>query len=131
MAYKTKQSEAILQYIEGRDSQYVTAAEISAYFKGQREAVSVTTVYRHLEKLTQKGILRKYAIEGRGSACYKMANPAEKFVLQCEKCGELVRFRCKDLEKVYNHFNEVHNFLIDPFKTVFYGCCDKCKGVQA
>ncbi len=131
MDYKTRQSEAILHYIEGRESQYVTAAEISAYFKGQRLAVSTTTVYRHLEKLTQKGILRKYSIEGRGSACYKLVNQTEKFVLQCEKCGELVRFQCRDLEQVYRHFNEEHHFLIDPFKTVFYGCCDKCKGVQA
>ncbi|MBR3942389.1 MAG: transcriptional repressor [Clostridia bacterium] len=131
MAYKTKQSEAILEYMEGRKGQYVTAAELTAYFKGQRQAVSETTVYRQLERLTNQGVLHKYSIEGRGCACYKLAHKEEPFLLQCEKCGDLVRFRCKDLEKVYQHFNEAHSFRINPHKTVFYGCCDKCREVRA
>ena len=126
MNYKTRQREAIYTYIKNINRD-VTAAEIKEHFKANGVAVSLTTIYRHLDKLEKDGILRKYKLDGSTSACYKSADPDNKFLLKCENCGELVRFKCHDLDHLYKHFNSDHNFAINPYKTVFYGRCDRCK----
>ena len=71
------------------------------------------------------------SLNGSNAACYKAVDKeAEKFLLKCEVCGRLVRFSCRDLENLYKHFNRAHNYAINPYKTVFYGRCDRCKEGQ-
>lgn len=127
MDYKTKQREAIFCYIEQQKDRYVTAAELLEYFKSGGISIGLTTIYRHLDRLVEKGVLRKYNLDGANSACYKANTPEDKFLLKCEDCGTLIHFKCHDLEHLYNHFNQEHNFAINPYKTVFYGKCDQCK----
>lgn len=127
MIYKTRQSEAILDYIKQQKERYVTAYEISQYFKSCGISVGLTTIYRRLERLTEQGLIRKYNLDGSSSACFKAIENDDKFLLKCEDCGDLVRFNCRDLEHLYAHFNSKHHFAINPYKTVFYGKCDKCK----
>jgi len=127
MDYKTRQREAIFSYIEQQKSRYVTASEISEHFKKSGTSIGLTTIYRHLDKLVEKGVITKYNLDGSSSACYKANDPEDKFLLKCEDCGSLIRFKCHDLEHLYSHFNKEHNFAINPFKTVFYGKCNQCK----
>lgn len=126
MDYKTKQRETILNYIQQQKNRYVTANELWNAFQKNGTEIGLTTIYRHLEKLENKGVIRKYNING-SSACYKMAEKEDRFLLKCENCGQLVRFNCRDLESLYAHFNQAHHFAINPYKTVFYGKCSRCK----
>ncbi len=131
MDYKTKQREAIFSYIQQQKNRYVTVSELLHALKESGTDIGLTTVYRHLEKLEAKGIICKYHINGSNAACYKAVDKeAEKFLLKCEVCGRLVRFSCRDLENLYKHFNRAHNYAINPYKTVFYGRCDRCKEGQ-
>lgn len=127
MDYKTKQKDAILNYLNDQKERYVTAKELSEHLNIK---VGLTTIYRHLEKLEAKGLVRKYHLDGELSACYKACNEQENFLLKCEDCGDMVEFKCPDLEHLYNHFNDEHHFAINPHKTVFYGKCGKCKPLE-
>ncbi len=128
MDYKTKQRQAILEYIQQQKNRYVTVNELAKAFKEKNIAIGLTTIYRHLEKLEANGIIRKYNISGSSAACYKAIEEGDRFLLKCETCGKLVRFSCEDLERLYTHFNQAHNFTINPYKTVFYGKCSRCSG---
>lgn len=129
--YQTKQRDAILSYILSLDGAHVTAAQIASHFEKGRVPVGRTTVYRHLEQLTQSGQLRKYTLDGVSSACYQYQesqNDCEShYHLKCERCGELQHVDCDWLTEAQQHINEKHLFRINAAKTVFYGMCEKCE----
>ena len=70
-SYKTKQREAILGYIASLKDAHVTAAQISQYFAKEALPVGKATIYRHLDKLTENGVLRRYVSDGISGACYQ------------------------------------------------------------
>ena len=129
--YHTKQREAILSYIASLGGGHVTAARIVGHFRGQGVSVSRPTVYRHLEKLTRSGRLRKYTTDGVSGACYQQADGGERcqihLHLKCEGCGELQHIECEAFGKIRRHVFDEHTFAIDAMKTVLYGKCGHCQ----
>lgn len=131
--YQTKQRQAIIDYLDRHRNDYVTVNELAQYFQESGERVSVTTIYRHLDKLVAEKKAEKYQIEGIKSACFcGVAASAdadkENLTMKCQSCGEIIHFFCPDLNHLYTHFAQEHRISIDPRKTVFYGRCDKCSG---
>lgn len=128
--YRTKQREALLQYIASLGGGHATAAQIAAYFKNGRVPVGRTTVYRHLEQLTQNGRLRKYTVDGETGACYQyLENPVDcqiHFHLKCERCGVLLHLACDTWNNAQRHIFEEHTFRVNSTKTVLYGICEHC-----
>lgn len=125
--YNTKQKTAIEELVENKKNSHFTAEDILTEIKRQGKNIGLTTVYRHLEKLVNGGILRKYVAEAGKSACYqKTENCAEHFHLKCTACGKLFHLSCQKLNSISKHIDGEHQFLIDAGKTVFYGLCKEC-----
>jgi Fe2+/Zn2+ uptake regulation proteins len=128
--YKTKQKEALLNFIKSLNGEHVTVQQIAIHFEEQGCALGVTTIYRHLDKLVSEGIVKKYILDGVSGSCYEYMGDShscrEHFHLKCEKCGTLIHLECESLEKIYQHINESHSFEINSLKTMFYGKCAKC-----
>lgn len=131
--YQTRQRQAIVEYLDSHRGDYVTVSDLANFFQASGEHVSVTTIYRHLEKLTTERRVEKYHIDGMKSACFCAAKTltgadTDNLTMKCQSCGEMVHFSCPDLSHLYAHFAEEHRISIDPRRTVFYGKCDKCNG---
>lgn len=129
--YQTRQRRAILDYLNRSRGRYITAGEAAAYFREAGEEVSLTTVYRQLERMAVEGIVRKQHIEGIRGVCFCAADQAggaaaDSLTMKCEDCGRIVRIACPDLGHLYEHFAKDHGISVDPQKTVFYGRCDRC-----
>ena len=129
-SYKTKQRSAILDYlIEHKDS-HVTVNNISDYLEQDGTHVGITTIYRHLDKLLEQGLVRKYTVDGTTSACYQYANIDEKchqhFHMKCEDCGRLIHLNCSHINELCSHIFDEHGFTVDLYRTVFYGICREC-----
>ena len=128
--YNTRQGQCILDYLKSVGGCHVTVNQIVRHFEGTEEAIGQTTVYRHLEKLTARGNIRKYVLREDKSTCYQYiddgANCREHFHLKCENCGSLIHIDCDFLDEIEQHLLNEHNFQIDILKTVFYGTCKKC-----
>lgn len=129
--YQTRQRQAIIEYLNSHRGSYVTVNELAAALQAMGEPVGLTTIYRHLEKLTSEGRVEKYHIEGMKSACFCVVEDSpspeeDNLTMKCQSCGEIVHFVCPDLGHLYAHFAEEHRINIDPRRTVFYGRCDKC-----
>lgn len=127
--YKTKQQVAIMDCLKVYGKNYVTVVEIEKYLKEKNCSVGVTTIYRHLEKLEQDGVVARINVEKQQGACYQYVMEDENddcFYIECEKCGQVSRMECHHLAELYNHVNADHHFSINPKKTVFYGRCSKC-----
>jgi len=128
--YRTKQSEAVLSYISSLESTHVTAAQIAEHFAQEGAPIGRATIYRHLDKLTERGMLRKYTTDGVSGACYQQADPQEECLthlhLKCESCGALLHLDCDVFDDIQLHVLHHHAFQVNAFKTVLYGTCGNC-----
>ncbi len=129
--YRTKQREAILRYIASLDGAHVTAAQIEKHFS-KFMPISRATIYRHLERFTQGGELRKYLTDGVSGACYQYTGEEHgdhaHLHLKCEGCGELLHMECGTLAELTRHIHNAHAFEVNAAKTVLYGRCLECLG---
>ena len=129
-SYSTRQQKAILSYIISLDEGHATAAQITGHFANAQAGISRTTVYRQLERMSQEGLLRKYAVNGVAGACYQyVANKeacSEHLHLKCESCGELRHLDCDMLEEIRAHLSDRHAFEVNNTRTVLYGKCKSC-----
>lgn len=132
--YQTKQKTQVLTYLEAHAAEHITAAELVFALNAEGAAIGSATVYRQLEKLEAEGLVRRYALDDRGSACWQYAGAEAKagtchshFHLKCTVCGTLFHLNCDHLHEIAYHVAAEHGFEIDPARTVFYGVCEKCR----
>jgi Fur family ferric uptake transcriptional regulator len=127
--YQTQQGRRILDYLASLGGKHITVNQIVQHFQKQTPAIGQTTVYRHLEKLSSNGTIRRYVLD-EGSACYQFVQTSqvcqEHFHLKCEKCGGLYHLECSLLDEIQQHVLQTHDFQINTLKTVFYGVCKNC-----
>jgi Fur family ferric uptake transcriptional regulator len=134
--YKSKHRDAIEAYLLSLGGEHTTANQAAAYFSAKGRPISLSTVYRHLERLASDGKARKYTLNGVDGTCYqyagegKEANPQNHFHLKCENCGVLLHLRCDTLNEIGRHVFEKHIFRINAMKTIFYGVCATCLNDQ-
>ena len=106
----------------------VTAEALCAILREQR--VSKATVYRHLERLTAAGQLRRFSPTEGAAACYQYVGDHHDCHLHphmvCECCGRLFHLDCSQLEALSEHIREHHGFLLDYKNTILYGVCAAC-----
>lgn len=128
-SYKTTQRKAILEFLAANGERHFTADEAFYALRESGAAIGRATVYRYFDKLTNEGVLRRYAAQNGGGACYEYcgAECSGHYHLSCRQCGELLHFDCDDVSKLYRHISQKHDFKIDPAMTVFLGVCGKCE----
>ena len=130
--YKTKQGEEILECLRSMKGTHITACDVCTQLKLKGSTVGAATVYRHLEKLVEHGVVRRFVTDRNMSACFEYIGDDEQcsnncFHCICEDCGSLIHINCDDLLEVSGHIETNHGFKIDASRTVFYGICDKCQ----
>lgn len=131
-SYNTRQKEELTLFLEAFDGEHVTVQDICGHFRSIGKPIGMTTVYRHLERMVDEGIVNKYIIDANTPACFEYVRPEEHshkgtcFHCKCEKCGRLIHLHCEELDGFKTHLSEHHRFRIDPKRTVFYGICEDC-----
>ena len=63
MAYQIKQQQAVLQCLQHRSEECLSAADLSEELRRSGLTVGLATVYRQLDKLTQQGLVHKVTTE--------------------------------------------------------------------
>lgn len=131
--YRTKQMTEILSYLQSMQGSHVTVHDIHEYFKSKNISVGTTTIYRHLDRMVAEGMVAKYVVDEKSSACFEYlgegshCHPIVCFHCKCEKCGKLIHLHCKELESVYMHLMSDHGFQVDAPRSVIYGICEDCR----
>ena len=133
-SYRTRQRQSVLDCLRRQGDAHLTVMDIVQDLRNHGEAVGLTTVYRHLDRLEREGLVRKSIVSG-GSACYQYAAPNSDchhhYHLQCVDCGTLQHVDCRDLDALLHHMTQEHGFAVDSFQTVFYGRCSHCAQAAA
>lgn len=129
-SYVTKQGEAILSLLKEEEGRHFTAESIVNRLAQRNISVGKATVYRHLDKLVNRGLVRRYIVGEGECACYEYVGDSSRCSdhnhLKCSECGRLIHVECKYLDEVVKHVFDHHGFMICPEKTVFYGVCSQC-----
>lgn len=128
--YNTSQKEKLLDFLISNKDKHTTVQEIDAYLRNLGSPVGMATIYRQLDRLVESGMVRRFIIDGKTSACFQYIENEqecqEHFHLKCLSCGKLIHLSCSQLKELKSHISEHHGFIIDPSQTVFYGRCEDC-----
>jgi Fur family ferric uptake transcriptional regulator len=112
--YTTKQSEAVMTFLQSQKGKHFTAARIEAHFAENGVAIGRTTIYRQLDRLTREGKVRKYNIDENTATCYQyIEEPScndDHFHLKCEKCGELIHTNGKVMPGIARSIRNEYGF---------------------
>lgn len=130
--YRTRQRELIIERLIAARDRHITADELVEELRG--DGVGRSTVYRALERLVDKGEVRKYRLDDGGS-CYQYTGGddacREHHHLMCLRCGRLFHTECGFLDELSAHIMKDHKFRLDTSRTVLYGVCEKCAEAEA
>jgi len=127
VTYMTRQQREVLRCIEDC-ADGTCAAELAERLHRQGSRVGLTTVYRHLERLEQQGLVHKVVTDEGARYQFCRAHHAGRdcFLLKCEQCGRIEHLDCSHLGELYRHLAQEHGFVINPRRTLFYGLCEDC-----
>jgi len=125
MLYRySKQREAVMQLLK-KKNYHPTVDEIYDIIKKGFPKVSLATIYRNVEQLTQMGKIWKIKIPDE-PARYD-GNMEKHYHIRCEKCGSINDVWLKeDLIKIEEIEPNLENFSITGVKVEFEGICNKC-----
>lgn len=85
------------------------------------DAMSLSTVYRNLEKLCEKGIAVKCSIGDAEKLYYEIAGGEHHHYAVCLGCK-----RMKYINTCPVHSEKIDNFIVTGHKLEIYGYCNEC-----
>ena len=114
---------SILKIIEDSDKG-LSAESIYYECKKNDNNLNLSTVYRTLELLEEKDIIKKINIDG--PAIYVLKKENHKHILQCDVCNKKVEIPCP-MEEIEEAIKAKVGFSLTKHKLELNGICDKCK----
>lgn len=127
--YRTKLREAILSFFADHPSEALSARRVYEALLPRFDALSITSVYRNLDRLVEEEILVRSAAEegrsatylwGEGGSCY------DHLHMQCVRCGTVLHLDCGDTERYIRHLAKEHGFRLLCGRTTLVGVCPAC-----
>lgn len=128
MTYKTKQRQALLDYLEQHTHEELSAGEIAEALAQQD--ISRSAVYRNLSVLEQEGKLRRSARSGSRETTYRFSDCAECRAclhLTCTECGRTFHMDTHAADALIRNVERAEGFSINRAETVLYGVCSACR----
>jgi Fur family ferric uptake transcriptional regulator len=112
--------------------------EVELALEEMGKPIGVTTVYRQLDKMVEEGIVNKYTLDSKSSACYEYVDEHDHshglvkcYHCKCDKCGKVIHLHCSEIEEIFKHIEDKHEFVINSKRTVLYGLCEECRKAEA
>ena len=128
----TTQRIVILEVLENRPNEHLTAEEIYDCVKEEHPEIGLATVYRTIQLLSELNLierlnlddgLTRYEIgkQGVGKECHHHHH------LICLGCGKVLAFGEDLLEPLEQQIQDTMEFHITNHELKFYGYCNECK----
>lgn len=102
-----------------------TANDIYQLVRKRMPRISLGTVYRNLEMLSQAGIIKK--LETAGTERRYDGVTENHYHIRCIECGRLEDIASAPLESINDAVREVSDYQILWHNIMFVGICPRCK----
>lgn len=124
--YITRPRELIASILK-REPRFLSAAKIHQRLKRAGARVSLSTVYRTLERLRAKGEVTERA-DADGEATFMHCEPAHHHHHAiCGECGRVEDVDCTAMEQFADSLLALHAFELDGHAMEFFGRCRACQ----
>ena len=119
----THQREIILDEIK-KSTTHPTADELYEKVKKKLPRISLATVYRNLEIMSEAGLINKLEISGRQKRFdWDLIQHDHIFCVQCHRVDNI---ELADKKEVILPPGEDHGYKVSGCRVEFYGICPKC-----
>ncbi len=123
---KTKQRSAILEILQ-KNSQPVSAEQIFLELSEKKISASLSTVYRSLEAMAQKGVVTKINISSEGKALFELNTNMHRHYLVCLGCKKIIALDYCPLEGYEEKLEGETDFFIVGHRLDIFGYCPECR----
>jgi Fur family ferric uptake transcriptional regulator len=123
---KTKHRTEILEILD-RSRQPIPAEQVYLDLKDQGVTVNLSTVYRTLETLADRGLVTKVKVLGDNRALFELNRMVHKHYLVCLECKKMKAIECCPIEEYEKSLAQQTDFLISGHRLDIYGYCPKCR----
>ncbi len=120
----TNQREMILQELR-KSKEHLTADELYERVKKSMPRISLATVYRNLEILSEAGIIAKLEVSGRQKRFD--SDISEHDHIFCVQCHRVDNFTLDREELALGQLEAVDGYTVTGYRLEFAGLCKKCK----
>lgn len=121
---KTKQREAVLRLLEAAASP-LSAFQIFKQLEKGETAVSLSTVYRILELLTEKNVLIKTKVHNSDLSFYELNRPMHRHYAVCVDCHKIVVINNCPMSEFKPKLSD-DEFHVLGHKVEMFGYCRDC-----
>jgi len=121
---RSRQRESILELLKSTKT-HPTASWIYDKLKIEFPRLSLGTVYRNLNILTQQGLINKIDCGSTFDRYEARNHPHYHFI--CEQCGSIFDLNTPVMKNLNNRVSELENITIKRHMIEFFGLCEKCK----
>lgn len=123
---RTSSVDQIIIEVLSQEHAHLTSLQIFEEIRGRLPAVNQSTVYRALERLTQRG---KVSISdmGTGSAVYELVSDGRHHHLVCQVCGQTFTIGNEEVSKFFAKIQAQNQFEISTNHLILFGVCEECK----
>ena len=120
----TRQRRVILDAVRELDS-HPTADEVYGIVRQQLPRISLGTVYRNLEILSELNLTQK--LELGGSQKRFDGDIRKHYHVRCTRCGRVEDAPIKPLDSIENALQGISDYEIMGHRLEFIGLCPQCK----
>ena len=120
----TIKKRIILEELE-KTKKHPTAESLFSEVKKRLPEISIGTVYRNLEILTQNGTAQKLVDSKRKNRFD--GNPKIHFHIECSSCGKVDDLPDNIAEVLKKDIDQETGYEVNGYNLYFYGLCPDCK----
>ncbi len=129
--YNTKVGREITKYIDAQKDMSFSVADVYSYMQDNGMQVNLATIYRNLDRLTEKSILVKFKTANSDTTLYRVAkdnnNCHSHLHMQCKKCAKILHLECNFMNDIVDCLKEQYGFALDCENSSLCGLCEECK----
>ena len=124
----TRQRQVILEELRKVGS-HPTADGIYEMVRRRLPRISLGTVYRNLETLSESGVIRKLEL---GGAQKRFDGDIQShYHVRCTNCGRLADIPSRPIPEIEDMFREACDYQITGHQLVLTGLCPNCKETES
>jgi Fur family ferric uptake transcriptional regulator len=123
----TKQRQVILEELK-KVMTHPTADEIYQMVRERLPRISLGTVYRNLEIMSEAGLIQK--LDLAGSQMRFDAETKNHYHIRCRKCGQIENAPGDPIVDIEDLVGDIEDYVIESHRLEFTGLCGKCREAE-